>query len=333
VSSLAPEIQAMSDAVETASQWLDKLNEIPGGLDTVVKALDPNPIHKYEAAMTAVAQEVDLAGVSAKQLVDIMSDGSGSVEENQKLWEAWAAAHPEVAIERIDRSQRDWNDTINSTTTKTAEQVTATDRAKLSMSGLAGAIGGAADAADALTREWDGLKGSISDDQAWLDIQDSFDTIAEKGKEAWEANKSGAADAEAKSRDYQRSLDTLKQQVIDYAREVLKLPPERVTKILADLDGASAAQVEAELKELTRLRYVGIKAVNVGGNLGLPGSTSAAAATASASSGGAGRQVVSVTHVTLPPGARGVDALREVTGAARRAGTRYGSAAVSRARR
>jgi hypothetical protein len=42
---------------------------------------------------------------------------------------------------------------------------------------------------------------------------------------------------------------------------------------------------------------------------------------------------VSITNVTLPAGSRGIDALREVTGAARRAGTRYGSAAVSRARR
>jgi hypothetical protein len=324
--SMYPAINQLAAATEQASKFVDVLNKIPGGMNTVIGLLDPNPIHQWSTAYNAAREEVDLTGVSAKQLFDILSDGKTSVEDQHKLWQAWADSHPETAVERVDRSQQDWNDTLDDTGGKTREVTEAVDKAKVAMVALSGATDGAKASADQLDRTWSNLKGTVSDDQAWLDVQDSFDDMQAKAKEAWDATAAGAADAEQKNRDYQRAVDASKQKVIDYGREVLGLPPERVTEILALIDNGSVVTVEEQLRELTAVRTVAIKPILLGGNLGLPGATSTRP-------GGTAAVSTTTVNVTLPAGARGIDALREVTGAARRAGTRYGSAAVSRARR
>jgi hypothetical protein len=340
--SMYPAINQLASATEQASKFVDVLNKIPGGMNTVIGLLDPNPIHQWSTAYNAAREEVDLTSVSAKELFDVLSDGKTSVEDQHKLWQAWADSHPEVAVERVDRSQQDWNDTLDDSGKKTRDMataadeakvkmvaltgaveggadgaVTALDRAKVSMQGLAGATDGAKISADRLDRAWDNLKGTVSDDQAWLDVQDSFDDMQAKAVEAWNATKSGAADAEQKNRDYQRAVDDSKQKVIDYGREVLGLPPERVTEILAMIDNGSVVTVEQQLRELTAVRTVAIKPILIGGNLGLAGATSTRPGGTTTS--------VSTTTVFVPLGSPGP--------AVRRAGARFGNGLVNGARR
>ena len=114
----------------------------------------------------------------------------------------------------------------------------------------------------------------------------------------------------------------------DYIKVLGTIPPDKRTDFLAAVNRGDAATANAILDGIatprTAVITVAVHGANIGAQIGAMVRAGAAAA---------GGQVVSVTNVHLPAGSRGVDALREVTGAARRAGTRYGNAAVSRARR
>lgn len=106
------------------------------------------------------------------------------------------------------------------------------------------------------------------------------------------------------------------------------VPADKRTEFLAAVNrgdvAAANAILDAAAHDRTAVINVAVHGANIGAQIGAMVRAGAAAA---------GGQVVSITNVNLPAGARGIDALREVTGAARRAGTRYGSAAVGRARR
>ena len=114
----------------------------------------------------------------------------------------------------------------------------------------------------------------------------------------------------------------------DYIKVLGTIPPDKRTEFLAAVNRGDVAAANAILDDTaaprTAVINVAVHGANIGAQIGAMVRAGAAAA---------GGQVVSVTNVHLPAGARGVDALREVTGAARRSGSRYGSAAVSRARR
>lgn len=116
-----------------------------------------------------------------------------------------------------------------------------------------------------LEQAWADLKGEIDDRQAFLNVQTTFDDLKAKGEEAWSAAASGAADAEQKVRDYESAQLSAKEEVIDYLAEVLKLPPERSTKILAALDEGNLAAVEAMLANLTRNRNMSVSIQAQGG--------------------------------------------------------------------
>lgn len=109
-----------------------------------------------------------------------------------------------------------------------------------------------------IQHKWEEIQGTLSDDQAWLDLQDQFDNVKQKAQEAWDAAASGAEDAETKGRDYQRALDQLKSDVIDYGTKVLGLPDEQLTKIYAAVNPQSLDEAEALLANLTRNRNANI---------------------------------------------------------------------------
>lgn len=113
------------------------------------------------------------------------------------------------------------------------------------------------------------------------------------------------------------AADAARRSTHDWIAELARIPAEKRAEIVAAIDRGDLAAAEAALNQAARDRVatIFVRTAGVGAALGTLGSLAA-----------------NVT-VNLPAGARGVDALREVTGAARRAGTRYGSAAMSRAGR
>lgn len=104
---------------------------------------------------------------------------------------------------------------------------------------LADAIDRAKVAGDQLTAQWQALTSAVSNDQAFIAVQNQFDAVKAAAKTAWDAASSGAADATQKARANQSAVDDLKSKVIDYGKAVLGLPPEQVTKILGEIDNGS----------------------------------------------------------------------------------------------
>lgn len=109
---------------------------------------------------------------------------------------------------------------------------------------------------DNLKASWDALTGALSEEQAWIDVQDAFADTQAAGVASLTAQAEGAADADQKARDYASSMISLKEKVIDYAKEVGGLPPEVVSKILADIDEGSVATAEQALDRIAHERQV-----------------------------------------------------------------------------
>lgn len=116
-----------------------------------------------------------------------------------------------------------------------------------------------------LEQAWSDLKGEIDDRQSFLNIQDAFDDVKSKAEEAWSAASSGAVDAETKTRAHESAMLSAKEGLINYLAEVLKLPPERSTKILAEFDQGNLDAVEAMLANLARNRDMSISIQTRGG--------------------------------------------------------------------
>lgn len=140
---------------------------------------------------------------------------------------------------------------------------------------VGGAVGGLVDTkreaynarreVQSLDDAWAGLKREISEEQSFLDLQGTFDDVKAKAEEAWAAASTGADDAEAKVREHSSAMLDAKADVIRYLEEVLKLPPERSTRILAALDEGNLEAVEAMLANLTRNRNMSISIQARGG--------------------------------------------------------------------
>lgn len=118
---------------------------------------------------------------------------------------------------------------------------------------------------DEISGRWDALTGNINDDKTFANLQTGFDELKVKVTDAWDAASSGADDAEQKTRDAKVAIDDQKLAVIDYAKEVLKLPVEQTTKIVALVDQGKLDEAEALLVALTRNRTVSLDIVAKGG--------------------------------------------------------------------
>lgn len=173
-----------------------------------------------------------------------------------------------------------------------------------------------------LDAAWQGLLGTLSDDEALLNLKDSFDDAQAAADEAFKASSEGAVDTEAKTRDAEQALIDLKQEVAEYAKEVLKLPPSQTSEIIADMDWGSLQATEAELEQLARDREANLyvrpswagpgPGTGWGGNIPWGRSMPADAPT-----------VINVTqHLPAGYGAQNT-AIREAHQAARRSGGLY----------
>jgi hypothetical protein len=127
------------------------------------------------------------------------------------------------------------------------------------LDGVARAAGTAARNADALERKWSSLTDSLSDRSAFLDIEDGWDDVQTAAEDAYIAAVNGSDDAEAAGRDHERAIIAQKERVIEYGDQVLGLPPEALTNVLALIDDGKLAEAEWELAMLARPRYAEIR--------------------------------------------------------------------------
>ena len=134
-----------------------------------------------------------------------------------------------------------------------------------SIGGLAGAVARLEREADALDQQWDILTGAIDDQQAWLNLQDRFDELAEAAKRSADASVKGGAEAEQAYRDLAKEILETKSELIEYGRETLGLDKEVVTAIVAKLDYLTLQEVEDQMRILTRNRDIQVD-VRYGGD-------------------------------------------------------------------
>lgn len=98
------------------------------------------------------------------------------------------------------------------------------------------------EAIDRVTAAYDAMSDELSDESAYLNVQDAFDRMADK--------------ADKSSRDMQRDVIAAKQEVINYAEELGNVPPEVVSNINALIDKGRLAEAEEQLSWLARPRDI-----------------------------------------------------------------------------
>ncbi len=109
--------------------------------------------------------------------------------------------------------------------------------------------------------EIDELKRKVSDGQAWLDLQSSFDDVRTSAQAAWDAAKKGAEDADQKVRDHQTSLNNLRLQLIDYGTRILGLPREVVSTLVMHTNDEELDDTQRKLNDLKAQKEIRIKFV------------------------------------------------------------------------
>lgn len=108
------------------------------------------------------------------------------------------------------------------------------------------------------------LRGELSDESAYLDVQDGFEDVQTAAEDAYIAAVEGADDAASKARDYRQAQISLNESVLDYAENVGDIPPETVTEILAMIDEGLLAEAQAKLDALAQPKNVYMRAVVIG---------------------------------------------------------------------
>jgi hypothetical protein len=129
----------------------------------------------------------------------------------------------------------------------------------------------ASDTADAVGDVEDAfadLRREIDQRQEYRSLQDQFDRVEQAAIDAWNAAADGAEDAEARARDYQAELDSLREKVIDYGESIVGLPDQFTTNIIALLDAGKVAEAEAWMARVATGVTLPIKpqVINTGGN-------------------------------------------------------------------
>jgi len=102
--------------------------------------------------------------------------------------------------------------------------------------------------------------GTLDDDEALLNLQQQFDDVKAKAEADYAAVAEGSMTAEEATRNHELALIDLKKGVADYATEVLGLPAEQVSKIVAEMTDANADDIERRLTVLARTRMVNLVA-------------------------------------------------------------------------
>lgn len=130
---------------------------------------------------------------------------------------------------------------------------------------MAAAAKHAQGAIDDLTGAYDTLKGSVSDDQAYLNLEGTFNDVRDKAKAAFEGAQKGGNDARDSALAYKQSVDNLKQSIIDVGQSVAGISPETTKKLLMEVDKGQLDDVQAQIETIRRNNVISLQIVAKGG--------------------------------------------------------------------
>lgn len=273
---IEPIITGLLPLINLLAKALTLVSEAIGHLKPTMQL---QPMVDLGVAMHNLHVKADAAGMSTDQFNAALERARGEVvPTGDKLKDAGAAAeimgkHLDVAagsFEHMGITAQDTAENIAAATATSDELTGSFEHGGVAAQDNAAAVreqarataqaavdaGAAQRATDNLKASWDALKGSLSDQQAWIGVQNSFDDVKQKGIDAMDAAKNHTADAEQKARDYQDAMLGLRLKVIDYAAEVGGLPVDVVTMIQAEVDNGSLATANQLLDEIAHQRQV-----------------------------------------------------------------------------
>jgi hypothetical protein len=124
-----------------------------------------------------------------------------------------------------------------------------------------------AEALEEARSQWDQLLGRLNVSDAFRNIQEGFDSLETAAFEAFVAASEGAADAEAKGREYQQQIDDMTRAVLeDFIPALGNVPKEVTSSIVALIDEGKFAEAERRMAMLTASRNAIINVYAKGGD-------------------------------------------------------------------
>ena len=246
VAELSPLIENSADMATKAAELVDKLGPLPEIMLALVA-----PATQLNRVMGVFVDKTDLSKISLEDWQAQLESNGFTTEQVALLTEDWIRVNKDSA-EAIDAAADAAADAASKIRTYSDAAETAameTREAERQASRLAATMK------------------RLDDEAATLSLEQAFVELRLAAEEAYIAAATGSEDAAQKQRDYLVELNATKQEILLYAEQVAKLPPEQVTKIAAQLDEGNIAAVESSLNWLTRGRAVRINGQLVGGDL------------------------------------------------------------------
>jgi len=168
------------------------------------------------------------AGTIIGELTDLFGDNEDAAEDNQ------------LSVEELERAWRDGTRQMIIAADKTQELTEALADSDEALAELKGNVDD--------RREWDNLIGAIEDAK-----EAALDAFFEATPEAL--------------RESQRETDNARVKVAEYIAQMDEIPDEKKTEMIAALDQANLAEIEAQFNYLARTRHARIVADVFGGEL------------------------------------------------------------------
>ena len=230
-------------ALSLGKTLLPVITRIADGLGTIAGAVAP-----AVDGLGYMMDEVDSAFTSSKGLLEGVSGQFAKFGRHQRAIEEQAARsglaasleatktsadHLALATEVAARNTRQYKDDADAAAAASDRYRNATEKLEL-------------------------LLGQLDDDEALLNLQQQFDDLKTEAEADYAAVAAGSMTAEQAARNHELKMIDLKKSVSDYATEVLGLPVEQVTDIVANLTEANVATIESRLNFLARNRNVNI---------------------------------------------------------------------------
>jgi hypothetical protein len=234
-------VPALSDLAENVSYVTDKFTAVSGVIEDVTGSglfewADQiiNPLNVIGDAWDGLFGDDEVVAATV------------SIEEGTAAAAAMAAMYAERLVPTVEDSTHVFD--------AAAEQA----------NNLAIKTGRVELAAQALSDEWDRLKGKIDDKAAWFNMQATFDDIRDKGAAAMQAVADGTEDAEQKMNEYNNAVIGGQQEVFDLGKQLGLLPDE--VSVLIDLaENGQIDELERRLTILTRNRTANLNIIERGG--------------------------------------------------------------------
>jgi hypothetical protein len=243
--SLVPALTQMAEAAVPAAKAVAKVADVWMTVGKAVKNTAEVSAEMYLQNGLTVDQLKEM-GYSADEISDALVKLGLSTVETTDVTDEMARMY----------GQR-LNPTVEDTTL-------AFDAAAEEANDLAIKTGRVERAAQALSDEWDRLKGKIDDKAAWFNMQATFDDIRDKGAAAMQAVADGTEDAEQKMHEYRDAVIGGQQEVFDLGKQLGLLPAE-VSVLLDLVENGQIDELERRLTILTRNRTANLDIIARGG--------------------------------------------------------------------